>query len=77
MCDAKIRPLPNDTELVCAAEDPHVQHRAILKDYAYPGSQTTIYWYETDRRNFRGEWKRCLDLSDCLLPNGHRGHHAF
>ena len=82
MCDAKIRPLPNDTELVCEIKDEsHYNgsnsHHATLRDYAYPGSETTIYWMEEDRRNFRGEWKNCDEFVGCVLPGGHRGNHTI
>lgn len=79
-CDAKIRPLPNDTEMVC--EDDHVevgpdiQHHATLRDYAYPGSTTRVTWNESDRRNFRGEWAPC-PTTGCTLPAGHHGRDAF
>jgi hypothetical protein len=77
VCDAKIRPLPDDIELQCNADHsgPGGLHQAVLHDYAYPGSTTTIYWQEGDRRNFRGEFTPC-DQSTCLLPAGHHGDHA-
>lgn len=59
------------------------QHSGVVKDYAYPGSRTTITWYEHDRRNFRGGFARCgeptptgLTMGACILPVGHRGNHA-
>ena len=80
MCDAKIRPFPHDTELRCNREEKEhdkVPHRAALRDYAYPGSETVIHWWEDDRRNFRGEWKNCDEFVGCVLPGGHRGQHTI
>lgn len=78
MCDAKIRPLPDDTELKCNMGDDenHVEHCAVLIGRAYPGSLTTIHWYETDRRNFRGLWTDCPRTEGCVLPGAHRGECA-
>lgn len=76
-CDAKIRPFPGPTELQCEHNDPHpemVPHEATLRDYAYPGSETVVSWYENDRRTFRGDWAPCSGT--CILPAGHRGNHA-
>ncbi len=73
-CDAKIRPLPDDTELVCDLSGPHGLHESTLRDYAYPGSATVISWYEDDRRTFRGDWVACP--AECILPAGHQGRHA-
>lgn len=78
-CDAKIRPFPNPTELTCEKVDPHPhdEHFAVLRDYAYPGSETVMRWQESDRRTFRGEWQACEPLSRwCILPRGHAGRHA-
>lgn len=80
-CDAKIRPMRpvNEVELQCEinAEHPCTTHEAIIKDYAYPGSQTVLAWYEDDRRNFRGEWAPCHLLDGthnlCTLPAAHHG----
>lgn len=90
-CDAAIRPFPNDTEVRC--ENAHrnakgpiprpESHYGTVRDYAYPGSATTIHWQEDDRRCFHGEWPgRCAesthtDRVGCLLPSGHRGTHAY
>lgn len=79
-CDAKIRPFPNDTELQCEDTFGHPEsHRAVLRDYAYPGSKTDLVWQEGDRRTFRGDWLSCDESpqSRCILPAGHRGRHAF
>lgn len=79
-CEAKIRPFPNDTELHCEGNgDRHWAlfgdpHHAVLRDYAFPGSATTMTWQEHDRRSFRGEWIECPDVG-CVLPAGHRGGH--
>lgn len=78
MCDARIRPFPNDTEIVCELEiHPQNDHKGSLRNYAYPGSLTVIQWSDKDRRNFHGEWPgRCGDTSDnklCSLPVTHYG----
>lgn len=76
MCDAKIRPFPDATELACNCDHAHgdSEHHATLRDYAYPGSATMITWFEDDRRNFRGDWVECVEPG-CMLPGGHpRGH---
>lgn len=76
MCDAKIK-LSDDMPFVqCDLEsEKHSPHVGVLKDYAYPGSKTTIVWQESDRRNFRGKFTEC-DESTCLLPAGHNGDHV-
>lgn len=80
-CDAAMRPFPDDTEVRCHGLVHLGEHEAILRDYAYPGSQTKISWFEDDRRTFHGEWPGpCEKLSDgappCTLPAGHRGNCA-
>lgn len=76
-CDAKIRPFPNPTEVTCESDEPeHLTHHGVLRDYAYPGSETAIDWEEDDRRTFRGTWAPCSLFPPCILPNGHRGRHA-
>lgn len=80
-CAAKIRPFPNPTEVTCERGDErHDEHRAVLRDYAYPGSETVLTWFESDRRNYRGEWSPCPPLSrdgiHCVLPAGHSGRHV-
>lgn len=75
-CDARIRPFTDGTEIQCechAAQHESHQHHGTVRDYAYPGSATTIYWYETDRRNYRGEWFHCFADRACILPANHRG----
>lgn len=52
-----------------------------ILDYAYEGSVTIIDWFESDRRNFHGEWiGGCLGTgvvyTICCLPVGHRGECA-
>lgn len=88
MCDARIRPFRpiNETEVSCAVEDTDHEidpdhHRGEIKDYAYPGSVTTINWYQDDRRNFHGEWPgicqtAVFDNVVCLLPRNHEGNHS-
>lgn len=74
-CDAKIRPFPNDTEIRCERDDhADMEHSAILRDYAFPGSETMLSWQEDDRRNFRGDWRKCP--AACVLPIHHHGRHA-
>lgn len=76
-CTARIRPLPNDTELRCGRPNPpHDRHEAVLADYAWPGSRTVIVWAESDRRNFHGEWSPCPWPYGCVLPATHGGSHA-
>lgn len=75
-CDAAIRPFPTSTEVRCEVEGTHPEHSGILRGFAYPGSETKIGWFETDRRNFHGEWPGwCKGKSGCPLPDGHRGSH--
>lgn len=76
-CDAKIRPMPNDTEIRCEnGTGPHVTHGGRLRDYSYPGSVTKVTWLDDDRRNFRGDWAPCDSFRGCILPNNHSGRHA-
>lgn len=77
-CPARMRPFPNSVELHCERA-PHLPddhtHEAVLRDYAYPGSRTTITWYDEDRRTFTGDWIECPHRG-CTLPANHRGDHA-
>lgn len=75
-CDARIRPMPNETEIVCEREDEHTEHRGTLRDYAGPGSATVIDWQDDDRRTFYGTWPGPCPEDGCVgLPAGHpRGH---
>lgn len=75
-CPARIRPFPGPLVLNCG-RGPHLEHgdtahEAMLRDYAYQGSATTIRWYDEDRRNFTGEWIECPQRG-CVLPANHRG----
>lgn len=77
-CDARIRPFPHELELMCTREfhnGSDTRHESVVADYAYPGSRTVLTWFESDRRNFRGEWIECPERA-CGLPCGHRGDHA-
>lgn len=75
-CPAKIRPFPNDTEVTCdQTTEGHRKHSGVIRDYAYPGSETILTWQDDDRRNFTGDWIECPDHG-CTLPAGHRGDHA-
>lgn len=80
VCDARIRPFPNETEVACDLHGigEHSTHRGVVRDYAYPGSTTTIEWQEDDRRTFHGEWPgSCTEAElGCVLPRNHRGRHA-
>lgn len=85
-CTAKIRPFRpvNETEVVCNRDPVGHSHKhgGEIRDYAYEGSLTTMFWFETDRRTFHGEWPGdCPENSPqgipCLLPKGHRGDCAF
>jgi len=75
LCSARIRPLTGDVEIACEETGPHDRHQGVLRDYAWPGSATTVEWDEQDRRNFHGSWPgRCP--SPCVLLAGHHGNHA-
>lgn len=76
-CTAGIRPLPNDTEIRCEVDlaGPH-EHSGVLRNYAYPGSKTTIWWLDSDRRTFHGDWPGLCELGPCTLPLGHHGRCA-
>lgn len=78
ICDAAIRPFPNELEVRCEIDSnvEHRNHKAVLRDYAYQGSETTIEWFESDRRNYHGKFPGyCRD--SCTLPLGHAGSHAL
>lgn len=77
-CDAKIRPFPTPLDVRCEKPAaPHDEHQAVLRDYAYAGSETVLTWQESDRRTFRGLYIACGDNdAPCVLPRGHRGSHA-
>jgi hypothetical protein len=76
-CEAKIRPFPDYKELTCFLNEhkPEIKHVANIKNPERPSYSTDIYWYEEDRRTFRGDWIVC-DFESCILPGGHHGEHA-
>jgi hypothetical protein len=73
-CDAHIRPFSHTLEVGCEEEGEHPTHKGVIRDYAYPGSQTVLQWMEEDRRCFHGEWPG--DCPGCILPLGHLGDHT-
>lgn len=79
-CGARIRPMHpvNDTEVRCdLIDNGHTEHLGVLRDYAYPGSTTTVEWLHGDRRMYYGDWPgNCLS-NGCMLPLGHPGGHAI
>lgn len=82
-CDAKIRPFSqaSRSEVACEYDDGdgmHGPHRGVLHDYAFPGSETKIDWWESDRRTYHGDWPgACPDcVGPVALPRGHAGSHV-
>lgn len=84
-CDKAIRPFPNNVEIRCAGEHPPYgpEHEGVIRDYAYPGSETKISWLAGDRREFEGGWPGyCTKLGstggrqNCTLPAEHHGRCA-
>ncbi len=77
LCTAKIRPFPDDTELTCFLNEheSETKHVANVKKHPNAERSTDIYWFEEDRRTFRGDWVLCPNKT-CILPSGHRGNHA-
>lgn len=77
-CDARLRPFPGMDEIACELPgDDHAMHAGALRDYAYPGSVTTVKWARDDRRSFHGSWPGPCSEAGCILPAGHpRGHHV-
>ena len=91
-CNARVRPFPNETEVRCevGSKKEHelegggghegrqgvLVHEGVLRDYAYPGSETVIRWLEDDRRTFHGKWPGACEQEGCPLPKGHDGSHA-
>lgn len=78
-CTARIRPMRplNDTEVTCELHHgPESEHRGTIRDYAYPGSVTTVEWLEGDRRTFHDEWPGDCLVPTCPLPLAHHGDHA-
>lgn len=85
MCDAGIHPFTPvhpEVELRCEVSGEHtdsIKHAGVLRDYAFPGSQTTIAWLDSDRRTFHGEYPGDCpgdSFSKCILPVSHIGEHA-
>ncbi len=75
MCDAAIRPFPNDTEVRCSHPTDHTgMHAGLLIGYAGKGSQTILKWEEGDRRNYHGKWPGACCFGGCGLPLGHGGN---
>lgn len=78
-CTAKMRPFRpiNETEVTCEkVHDTHdTTHTAVLRDYAYQGSETKMEWQESDRRTFHGAFEEC-GRGRCILPKHHRGDHV-
>lgn len=84
-CQSRIRPFLNPTQLECQRQEhpSWSDHEAVLRDYAYPGSETTIHWRSGDRREFTGNFPGyCTKLGstggrqNCTLPAGHQGRCA-
>jgi hypothetical protein len=78
-CTAKIRPMPNPTEIRCELDRHHtrnMRHAGTLRHYAYPGSETVVTWADDDRRTFHGEFEPCATMPGCTLPDDHRGRCA-
>lgn len=63
--------VPAETPVEVMTEDEYM-HQGIIRDYAYPGSETKINWYASDRREFTGDWPGvCTKTWGCTLPAGH------
>ena len=78
-CDAKIRPFPDNREVACEEQGDHEKHRGVVRDMAYPGSETAITWFESDRRTYHGDWPgACTSCRahQARLPRGHAGRHV-
>lgn len=82
-CQAKIRPFRpvNEVELQCSLGAGIHPHEAVLRNYAYKGSETRITWADSDRRNFEGEFAPCgvetPGRTPCILPALHRDECAW
>jgi hypothetical protein len=74
-----MRPFPGPEEIRCD-KDEHLpgdlHHRGVIRDYAYPGSETVLSWQAGDRREFTGEWPGACPHQPCSLPAGHYGRDA-
>lgn len=75
-CDAAMRPFATSDVVRCELGEHEGFHSATLRNYAYPGSETTLSWGEEDRRTFHGEWPGYCQELDCVLPRNHKGGHA-
>lgn len=84
-CDWAIRPFTDRTEVRCEKDHPQgdQEHEGVVRDYAYPGSETKISWLAGDRREFEGNWPGfCMRLGstggrqNCTLPATHHGRCA-
>jgi hypothetical protein len=54
------------------------EHHAVIRDYAYPGSETKLNWKAGDRREFTGDWPGpCTKLTHCTFHAGHHGRCAL
>lgn len=70
--DRTISELPGGQFTVETIGDP--RHHAVLRDYAYPGSETGVDWKAGDRREYIGDWPGiCQRSPDCNLHAGHHG----
>jgi hypothetical protein len=79
-CEAGFPHAPADAspEQRKALEPPFNEHRAVLRDYAYPGSETILTWRASDRREFTGDWPGpCAKTPGCVLHAGHHGRCAL
>lgn len=73
-CPHRFRaPLDPPRSLDCERPEGHPgAHSAVVRDYAYPGSETHINWYSDDRRDYTGNWAPCQNIG-CILPVSHHG----
>jgi hypothetical protein len=49
------------------------QHHAVIRDYAWPGSETVLNWQAGDRREYEGEYPGPCPTDDCVYHYGHHG----
>lgn len=75
-CTARIKPF-EPLEVECELESHHsdIPHSGVIRNYAYPGSETALNWFESDRRNYHGEFIGCPQPF-CSLPINHTGDHV-
>jgi len=78
LCDAAIRPFPDPSHEIRCEQLKHEigPHSGIIRNYAFPGSETRLTWYPGDRRTFHGEWPGPCKFFGCILPNNHPGECA-